>query len=276
MIPVVKTIVILLMSFNIRYDNPNDGANSWDNRKEIVVNIIENSSPDLLGLQEVMKSQLEYLEKGLTEYSYFGEPRSEKENEEYNPIFFKKNKFELLDSDTFWLSETPDEPSLGWDAALNRIVTWGEIREKETGKILFHFNTHFDHEGEQAKLESVKLLKAKIKEIAGDNDYVVTGDLNFDPSSRQYKKLTNMERSTIERSTAVLGDASQIIKDGSKVNKGTFNGFDKSKDPIGPIDYILVGMNVAVKSFNVVDTIVSDQLPSDHFPVEAELEIKAE
>lgn len=271
MIPVVKTIVILLMSFNIRYDNPNDGINSWENRKEIVVNIIENSSPDLLGLQEVTQTQLDYLAKELKEHSYLGEPRSEKENAEYTPIFFKKDKLELLDSDTFWLSEIPGEPSRGWDAALNRIVTWGKLKEKETGKIIFHFNTHFDHEGEKAKMESVTLLKDKIKQIAGENDYVVTGDLNFDPSSKQYKELTKMDRST-----AILGDASQIIRDGSKVNEGTFTGFNADKEPVGPIDYIFVGMNVAVTSFEVINTIVNDQLPSDHFPVKAELEMKAE
>lgn len=264
-----EVVLIIVMSFNIRYNNPGDGINQWDNRKEIVVNLIEIHSPDFLGLQEVRASQLKYLDEQLVEYSYFGKSRSEDPMDEHSPIFFKKNKYELLLSNTFWLSETPGIPSKGWDAALNRIVTWGKLKHKVTGKIFFHFNTHFDHIGEQARLESAKLLKKKIKEIAGDEEFIVTGDFNFDPSSNYYQIITEDETSE-----AWLVDASLVSDETER--KGTFTGFDLSKPAIGPIDYIFVNPAIMVKGYEVMDTTYNGRLPSDHFPVKAVLELKTD
>lgn len=271
MLPLVEAVLILVMSFNIRYNNPGDDINKWDNRKDIVINLIQEYSPDLLGMQEVRGSQLNYLEERLNEYNYLGKSRSDDPDDEHSPIFFKKDKFELIESSTFWLSETPDKHSKGWDAALNRIVSWGKFKEIDTDKIFFYFNTHFDHMGENARLESVRLLKKKINQIADNNDFIVTGDLNFDPSTEYYELLTKQDTSA-----ANLADVSQFNSETQANIKGTYNGFDHDKEAIGPIDYILVKPTISVKSFNVVDTLYNGRFPSDHFPVIAELELIAE
>lgn len=267
---IVKTIIIVVMSFNVRYNNPGDGINSWENRKEIVVNLIETHSPDFLGMQEVRKSQLDYLGDNLTGYGNFSQPRTEDPEDESCPVFYMKDKFELLESNTFWLSETPGKPSKSWDAALNRIVTWGKFMHKETGKIVFYFNTHFDHIGEQARLESAKLLRKKIKEIAGSEEYFVTGDFNFDPSTKEYEVITSDDTSG-----ARMIDVSQFSEDTDR-NKGTFTGFDLTKPATGPIDYIFVNPTITVKSYKVIDTTYGGSLPSDHFPVKAVLELKTD
>jgi endonuclease/exonuclease/phosphatase family metal-dependent hydrolase len=271
MMPIVKVVLLIVMSFNIRLNNPGDGINSWDNRKEIVTNLIEEHSPDLLGMQEVRGEQLSYLDEHLTEYNSYSQPRTEDPNDEASPIFFKKDKFELINSDTFWLSETPDKPSKGWDAAFNRIVTWCKLKDRETGKTFFYFNTHFDHIGEQARLESVKLLKKKVKEITGSDDYIITGDFNSDPSSKYYNELISLDTSS-----ALLMDVSQFSEETKKQIKGTFNSFDSSKDATGPIDYIFVKPTTSVESFEVIDTLYNGRFPSDHFPVKALLELNAE
>ena len=269
MMPVVEAVMVLIMSFNIRYANLNDGINNWDNRKEIVVNLILEQSPDLLGLQEVKGEQLSYLTENMKAYNHFGESRSEDPGDEHSPIFFKKDKFELLESNTFWLSQTPDVPSKGWDAALNRIVTWGKFKESKTGKIIFYFNTHFDHMGEQARLESVKLLKKRIKEIAGREDYIITGDFNSDPSSKYYEELI-----LHDTSSAFLMDVSQFNDETRRQIKGTFNGFDLTKQAAGPIDYIFIKPTISVRNFGVIDTLYSGRFPSDHFPIKTMLELK--
>ena len=271
MTAIVQSILILVMSFNIRYASHHDGINSWDNRKDIVINLIKEHSPDLLGMQEVRGEQRSYLDEHLKEYTSYSQSRTEDPNDEASPIFFKKDRFELINSDTFWLSETPDKPSKGWDAAFNRIVTWCKLKDRETGKTFFYFNTHFDHIGEQARLESVKLLKKTVKEITGSYDYIITGDFNSDPSSKYYNELILQDTSS-----ALLMDVSQFSEETKKQIKGTFNEFDSSKDAIGPIDYIFVKPTISVKSFEVIDTLYNGRFPSDHFPVKALLELNAE
>lgn len=270
MTAIVESILILVMSFNIRYANQNDGINSWDNRKDIVVNLIREHSPDLLGMQEIRGEQLSYLDKHLTEYSSYSQSRTEDSNDEASPIFFNKDEFELIQSNTFWLSKTPEKPSKGWDAAFNRIVTWVKLKDRETGKTLFYFNTHFDHIGDQARLESVKLLKRKVKEIAGSDDYIITGDFNSDPSSKYYNELVSHDTSS-----ALFMEASQFDEETKKQIKGTFNGFDSTKDAAGPIDYIFVKPTVSVNSFEVIDTLYNGRFPSDHFPIKACIVLKA-
>lgn len=259
------------MSFNIRYANTNDGINNWDNRKEIVVNLIEEELPDLLGLQEVRGTQLNYLTEELTDYDYFGKSRSADPGDEHSPIFYKKEKFKLIESNTFWLSETPEKVSKGWDAEFNRIVTWGKLKHKETGKIIFYFNTHFDHVGEQARLNSSKLLRQQIKAIAGGEDYIVTGDFNIEPGSDYYKYLTSRNGEL-----PFLGDVSQFSPKTREQIIGTFNGFDKKNEPTGPIDYIFVKETISVNSYQVIDTLYNGRFPSDHFPVKAGLELPVE
>jgi len=271
MVPIVESIIILVMSFNIRYANPNDGLNNWDNRKNIVISLIHENSPDIVGFQDVRGTQLRYLDEKLGSYNSFGRSRSENPNDEHSSIFYNKNKFELIDSSTFWLSETPEKPSKGWDAASVRIATWGKFKHKETGKVFFLFNTHFDNVGEAAKLESIKLLRKKVKEISGKQDYIVTGDFNISPSTHYYNLLTSKDTSM-----AYFADVSQFNAQIRANIKGTYNGFDKNQKLIGPIDYIFVKPTVSVDAFSVVDKLFNGRFPSDHFPIQAELKLKAE
>lgn len=271
MMPLVESIIILVMSFNIRYANPNDGINNWDNRKEIVVNLIEENSPDLLGLQEVRGEQLNYLADNLKGYNHFGKSRSEDPNDEHTPIFYNKDKFEFMDSNTFWLSETPDKPSKGWDAALSRIVTWGKFKHKETGKEFFFFNTHFDNVGEEAKLKSIALIRKEVNEIADRHDYIISGDFNISPSTNFYSLLTSKDTLM-----ANLADVSQFSSKTKKNIMGTYNGFDKSQELIGPIDYIFVKPTISVNSYEVIDKLFDGRFPSDHFPIRTVLKLSAE
>lgn len=270
MVPIMEAVLVLVMSFNIRYANLNDGINNWDNRKEIVVSLIEETQPDLIGMQEVRGTQLNYLAENMDEYGYFGKSRSEDPDDEHSPIFYNKSKFELIESNTFWLSETPEISSIGWDAAFNRIVTWGNFKHKETGKMFYFFNTHFDHMGETAKVESAKLLKEKIAEIAKEEDYIVSGDFNFESSAKGYSILTSQDSTDI-----ILADVSQFNEETRSNIMGTFNGFDTDQVPTDPIDYIFVKPTLSVNSFKVIDKLYNGKFPSDHFPVAAELELEA-
>ena len=157
-----KSKPINAMSFNIRYDNPEDGAQNWHHRKENVVRMLNFYDLDIIGMQEVLVSQLNYLKDNLKDYQAIGVGREDgKEKGEFAPVFFRKDRFKELKSGTFWLSETPEKVSKGWDAALERIATWIVLKDKTTGKDFIFMNTHFDHRGKQARIESAKLLKTK-------------------------------------------------------------------------------------------------------------------
>ena len=162
---------VRLATFNIRYDNPGDSLNSWKYRKDRVCEFIREKQPDVLGMQEVLHHQLEDLLAGLPDYAYVGVGREDgKTQGEYAPVFYRKDKYDLLDSNTFWLSEHPDSVGkLGWDAACTRVATWAKLKEKSTGKEFLMVNTHFDHVGTEARRNSALLIIDKIKEIAGTN-----------------------------------------------------------------------------------------------------------
>lgn len=151
-------------TFNIRYANPDDGINYWEHRKQWACESMDFYDVDVFGAQEVVKTQLKDMVNGLKAYSYVGIGRNGEDQGEFCPIFYKKSKFKLLDSNTFWLSKEPTKVnSKGWDAALPRIVTWVKLKDNYSGKVFYFFNTHFDHKGKIAQIESAKLLKEKIK-----------------------------------------------------------------------------------------------------------------
>ena len=177
-----------VMSFNIRYGTARDGDNHWDNRHELVIQTIKHDSPDLLGTQETLKFQADYLRKNLPDYAWFGRGRDASPDKgEQCAVFYRKSRFEKLAEGHFWLSPEPDKPgSRGWDAALPRMVTWVKLRDRQSGQSLFWFNTHFDHRGANARLESARLLARKVKELAGGEYFVVTGDFNAKVESKPY------------------------------------------------------------------------------------------
>ena len=256
---------IRVMTFNIRYDEPRDGANAWPNRKELVAGMIRFHNADLVGVQEALKGQIDDLEKLLPEYSWLGVGRGDGKNGgEYSAIFYRKLRFKSLESSTFWLSETPNVPGAGWDAALPRIVTWAKFRDLTTGKVFFHFNTHFDHRGVKARTESARLMLSRIGQMAAASPVVVTGDFNFTESADGYKLLTGK---------SALRDARYISQHGHHGPTSTFNEF-KALVPDKKIDYVFVKGNIRVVQHGVLSDTWDGRFPSDHLPVLAEVVIE--
>lgn len=261
---------IRVMSFNIRYDEPRDNENAWPNRKDLVSGLIRFHQADLIGVQEALKRQLDDLSKLLPEYGWIGVGRDDgKVGGEFSAILYRKARFSHLETSNFWLSETPNVPSKGWDAAYPRIVTWVKFRDKQTGKVFFHFNTHFDHRGTRAREESARLLRQRIQQIAGRLPVVVTGDFNFVESSDAYQILTTKTEPAAGAPSA-LRDARYLSQNGHYGPTSTFNQF-KSLVAAMKIDYVFVKGNVRVLQHGALSDTWDGRYPSDHLPVLAEI-----
>ncbi|MBU1096587.1 MAG: endonuclease/exonuclease/phosphatase family protein [Bacteroidetes bacterium] len=261
---------IKVMTFNLRYDNQNDGLNQWSNRKKNVISMIKFYDADILGTQEVLNSQKDYLETNLPEYTCVGVGRKDGINAgEFSALFFKKNKFDIINSGTFWLSETPEvTATVGWDAALERICTWVMLQDKYTNKIFYVFNTHFDHIGEKAREKSAELILNKIKEWSGDLPVFLTGDFNFDSSSVGYKTIT-------KKGEYKLIDSEFISKLPHHGPTWTFHGFDSVKiNERKKIDYIFVNDKIFITKHGVLSDRFDGGYPSDHLPVLIEAELQ--
>ena len=260
--PMVNTLRV--MSYNIRYDNPDDGPHAWEHRKGKVTNLIRFYQADLIGLQEVLYEQLTYLDGQLDRYDRIGVGRDDgKQQGEYSPIFYATDKLAVVDSGTFWLSETPGRPSVGWDASLERIATWGQFRVRATGDTIFFFNTHFDHRGEQARRQSARLLLRRITEQAKDQPVVVTGDFNSSPESVPYRLLTADQN---------LRDALVVSNTPSVGPHQSFSGFEVVDSLPGErIDYVLVSDEIEVHRHAIIASFDDGAFPSDHLPVVADV-----
>lgn len=260
---------VRVMSFNIRYDEPRDGVNAWPNRKQKVADVIRFHKAGLVGVQEALLTQLRDLEKLLPDFGWCGVGRTDgKEAGEYSAILYQKSRYQLLETKTFWLSETPDKPgSMGWDAAYPRIVTWAKFRDRTTKKTFYHFNTHFDHRGEKARTESASLILRKIGEIAGTAPFVLTGDLNVEESSAAYKTLKS------GNSTTHLADAKYVSANGYFGGDSTFNEF-KELQPGRKIDYVFVREGMLVTEHGALSDRWNGLWASDHIPVIAEIIIR--
>jgi endonuclease/exonuclease/phosphatase family metal-dependent hydrolase len=262
------------MTFNIRYDEPRDKENAWPNRKELVASMIRFHHADLVGLQEALKRQMDDVEKLLPEYAWAGVGRSDGKTEgEYSAILYRKSRFTRLAGSTFWLSDTPDVPSKGWDAAYPRIVTWIKLKDTTTGVTFFHFNTHFDHRGVRAREESARLLLQRIDKIAGRLPVVVTGDFNFNEATLGYQILTGKNSKEEPASRSSLHDARYLSQHGHHGPTSTFNEF-KALVPDMKIDYVLVKGKVRVLQHGALADTWNGRFPSDHLPVLAEIVIE--
>ncbi len=217
-----------VMSYNIRYASPNDGPNLWKNRKRDMIETLSNINPDLLGLQEVLHSQLLDLTNGMKKYSYIGVGREDgKTKGEYSPILYRKDTFEVLDSGTFWLSDTPSQISVGWDAALERICSYARFLNRQSGKEFWMFNTHFDHIGVLARANAARLIVKKINALNTSSlPVVITGDFNLEP----YEEPIQIMQSSFEDVQKELASI--------EPNYGTFNGFNTLSSGERRIDYI--------------------------------------
>ena len=250
---------LTVLSYNIRYDNPNDGENQWKYRKERVANYIKEIKPDIIGMQEVLDPQLVFLDLSLTEFSFVGVGREDgKTKGEYSPILYNSNRLTLLQTDTFWLSETPKVISVGWDAALERICTYAQFKHKETGQKFWVFNTHFDHIGELARIQSAKLIHQKIKMLNTNNfPVIITGDFNLTPDTAPIKIFQNAYVDVMQKTPTNAN------------NYGTFTGFDKLSNGEERIDYIFKKGLKTLRSTHIWLKTTSGGWASDHHPVQA-------
>jgi endonuclease/exonuclease/phosphatase family metal-dependent hydrolase len=261
-------ILTRVMTYNIRYasDVKNHGINAWEYRKDPVAKTIRFNKPDILGVQEALKIQLDDFKNLLPDYIQIGVARDDgKESGEYSALLINKNKFKVLESSTFWLSATPDKPSMGWDAACMRIVTWAKLKDIKSKKIIYAFNTHFDHMGTEARKNSAALLKKKIKEIAVNNSFVVTGDFNCKSDSEPYKILTDINN------PPVLFDAEFLSENGNYGMDVSFNDFSDELEPKNKIDFIFVSSKLKVWQHAVLGEKMDGRYPSDHMPVVADV-----
>lgn len=259
-----------IMSFNIRYDNPRDGTNAWSNRKEMAAKTISFHDVDIVGLQEVLIHQLQDLAGLLPKYAWIGVGRDDGiKKGEYAPVFYLKDRLQLLESGHFWLSETPEKAgSMGWDAACTRIVTWGNFSDPQTNRDFFFFNTHFDHIGVIAREKSAQLLLKRIESIAGNGPVIVTGDFNCLDEEKPYLFLT----SGLD-GAAGLEDTHAISQNGHYGGTQTFNGFRDDKQAGRIIDFIFVRHTGPVSNHGIIADRWDGRFASDHYPVCAEVEL---
>jgi endonuclease/exonuclease/phosphatase family metal-dependent hydrolase len=261
---------IKVMTLNIRYDNPDDSIYAWPKRATQVCNFIKNEKPDILGLQEVLWHQYKVLDSALIDYSSVGVGRSDGARAgEMNPVFFRKEKFDMVRNITFWLSGSPEVAgSIGWGASLPRIVTWMELVDKISHKHLFFFNTHFAHDSDSARLMSSKILLNQVNKIAEGFPFIISGDFNMPPTSTGYSILTGPDESI-----PLLKDSYVITEKKPAGPVYTFNEFsDKAKT--GRIDYIFVRNGMRVLDYKTVIKKEHGIYISDHWPVEAVISLE--
>lgn len=255
------------MTFNVRYNEPRDGVNAWTNRKTKVADVIRFHKADLVGVQEAQFNQIQDLEKLLPDFAWCGIGRDGENKGEFSAILYRKSRFKLIETDTFWLSETPEKiGAKGWDADYPRIVTWSKFQDRQTKITFYHFNTHFDHIGKQARTESSKLLLAQIQKIAVKNPFVVTGDFNAKEDTNVYRILTGKE----ENKNFKLIDARFVSVNGHFGGNSTFSAF-KELTPDNKIDYIFVGEKTKVLEHGILSDRWDGLWASDHLPVLAEI-----
>jgi endonuclease/exonuclease/phosphatase family metal-dependent hydrolase len=255
-------VEIKLISYNIRQSGlaDKDGEYKWDNRKEATIRMIEQEKPSVFGLQEALLDQVEYIETNLPQYNRIGVGRDDGESSgEFMAIFYLLDNFNLLQSGTFWLSETPSVVSKGWDAECCRTVTWVQLQDKVSKMKFYFFNSHFDHKGIAARENSAKLVSEKIKEIADKKASVVFGgDLNSDISDPIFNSLKKYMK--IARECSPITD-----------NRGTMNGFGATPNNI-VLDHIFC-RNVKCKEFRTLDSDYGVPYISDHYPIDFVFEL---
>lgn len=254
-----------IMTFNIRLNTKSDGINQWDNRKEILSSVLEFQDIDICGMQEAFIGQILDIKSNLSEYDYIGVGRDDgKEAGEFSPLFYKKGRFKLLKYDTFWLSETPNAPSKGWDASYNRVVTWAKFKDLFSNTEFYVFNTHFDHKGEIARRESAKLLIAKVQEISNNLPSIILGDFNSNLEDEPYLLLNQAFKNTKNLS---------LIKHFGP--NSTFNGFDSKEQKDREIDHIFCN-NSAVKilKHGTLSQTWEGRFASDHHAVMVSIKVK--
>ncbi|MBI1904523.1 MAG: endonuclease/exonuclease/phosphatase family protein [Planctomycetia bacterium] len=257
-----------VMSFNIRYGTAPDGDNAWTKRREMVVRTIADFGPDLLGVQEALDFQIDYLAEKLKGYETLGVGRDDGKSEgEFSSVFYKTERFEKLDGGTFWLSQTPDKPgSKSWDSSLPRVVTWVKLKEKKRNAELHFFNTHFDHRGREARRRGAELLRKRIDALGAKASVIVTGDFNCAEDDKPHSILVGKDDAAPK-----LTDSFRRAHPERGQDEATFHGFTGVKRG-ARIDWILHTADWKTKESAIERREFEGRYPSDHYPVTAVLE----
>lgn len=266
-LPVNAQDYLNILSFNIRFDNPRDTPNHWLNRVDKVSSQILFHQADIVGIQEALFHQIEDLKMRMPGYASVGVGRDDgKQQGEFSNILYNTRRLDLQQSATFWLSLTPKVPgSKSWDAAITRIVTWARFKDKVTGKVFYHFNTHFDHMGKIARRESARLLLVAVDSISGKVPAIITGDFNAHPHDEPILVLTEPDN------PVKFTDTKELSANGHFGPTGTFNGFGAKEQNDQPIDYIFLKGAWKVLQHATLSQTWQGKFSSDHFPVFATL-----
>ena len=246
-----------VMSFNVRYPAKSDGADVWENRRDLLVETIRKNAPDLMGTQELFYEQGQYIVEKMPDMAWFGVSRRGNREDEHMGVFYRKDRLDLVNSGNFWLSETPEEPgSIAWNMSLPRMVTWGEFHDRRTRRRFFFYNTHFAHRREDtpARVESAKLLVSRLSKLPANANVVLTGDFNTDSGTEPYQTLNGFLKDSYTSVTEPKGPI------------GTFHGF-KGTPGKARIDWILFRGKLKPVSVETITYNQENRYPSDHFPV---------
>lgn len=255
---------INLMTYNIRLNIAVDGEHAWPYRKDDVISTIKFHNAEIFCLQEVVHNQLVDLIAAFPDFAYVGVGRDDGISAgEYSPVFYDKSKFEKEENGTFWLSETPGTPSLGWDAAHKRICSWVKLKDLKTGSTFFVFNTHFDHVGMMARTNAAKLIIEKIDELTPGRNIILCGDFNLPPESLPMKMISSK-----------LNDSYSVSKLPPHGSVATFLGFTYDSGAGKRIDYVFVSGNLSVERYGALTDSRDRSFFSDHLPVLVELIIE--
>jgi endonuclease/exonuclease/phosphatase family metal-dependent hydrolase len=269
-----KAAEVRVMSFNIRYGTANDGDNHWEKRKDLLIETIKAFDPDLLGTQETLGFQRDFLARQMPQYDLLGVGRDDGgERGEMTALYYKRTRFEKLDGGHFWLSETPEQPgSKSWDTSLTRMVTWVKLRDRlqPKAKPLAFFNTHFDHRGEIARLESARLLYRRVLEMSKTCSVIVTGDFNAGEGSEPYKALFNPGNGK----PPLLRDVYRLAHPVRAANEATFSEFKPEPRAGARIDWIGISKEWQVLQAAIDRTARDGRTPSDHFAMTTVLGLK--
>jgi len=252
-----------VMTYNIRYNNPQDGVNAWPNRRDGVAAMVRFHGPQILCTQEALHDQVQDLLQRLPGWKFSGVGRDNgKEAGEYSAIFYDSSRFSVVTEGHFWLSQTPDSPALGWDAACIRICCWARFKDRLAHKDFFLFNTHFDHVGKVARIQSALLISQKIKDITKGKSLpvILTGDFNSNPQDEGIVTIKKF-----------LRDARDITLLAPYGPEGTFNGFNFNSPLQERIDYVFVNDKIRVLKYGALTDSKDQRYYSDHLPVLTEL-----
>lgn len=252
-----------VMTFNVRYPNPNDGADVWTARRDLLVETVKSNAPDVMGTQELFYEQGQYIVEKLPEYAWFGLSRRGNQEDEHMGVFYKKDRLNLLDSGNFWLSETPEKPgSVSWNMSLPRMVTWGLFEIKPSGKRFLHLNTHLAHRDvdEAAREKSLRLIASRIALYDESMPVVLTGDFNAPAGGPAYGIIAPLMKDAWKEAAERKGP------------EGTFHGF-RGTPRTSRIDWILFRAPWTVKYTEAITSHQGARYPSDHFPVLAVFDV---